>query len=133
MKMISSPLLFFATLIFLSACASPEPVSDRNRDLTQGNVQMNLRVGETAKSDVLETFGAPNVTTRDGDGREVWTYQRQARVQQSSSRSSGWTVIFAGGSASASGFESTSRMMTLIIYFDENDQVVDFRSRESNF
>jgi len=120
--------------ILLIGCVNaPTPVSDRNSDLTQGNVQMNLIVGQTRKSDVLEKFGSPNITTRDGAGREVWTYQRQAQVAQSSSKSGYWTVILAGQSSSAAGFESSSRMITLIIKFDEKDVVADFRSRTSNF
>ena len=120
----------------LTACLTPtppQPVTDRNSVLTQGNVQMNLRVGQTTKTDVLETFGAPNITTRDDAGREVWTYQRQAQVTQSSSQSGYWSLILAGQSGSAEGFESTYRMMTLIIKFDARDRVSDFRSRTANF
>ena len=94
---------------------------------------MNIKVGVTSKAQVLETFGAPNVTTRDGSGREVWTYQRQAQVSQSSSEEGGWTILLAGKSKSASGLESSSRMITLIIKFDANDVVADFNSRASNF
>jgi outer membrane protein assembly factor BamE (lipoprotein component of BamABCDE complex) len=121
-------------LIFLSACGStPKPVSERNSSLTQGNVQMNLVVGKTSKADVLESFGSPNITTRDGSGREVWTYQRAGQATQSSSSSSGWTILLAGASNRAAGFESTSRMITLIIKFNSDDIVVDFKSRTSNF
>lgn len=124
----------FLMSIILGGCISaPQPLSDRNSALTQGSVQMNLIVGQTKKSDVLETFGSPNITTRDGVGREVWSYQRQAQVAQSSSQSGYWTVILAGQSSSASGFESSSRMITLIIKFDDQDIVTDFRSRTSNF
>ena len=105
----------------------------KNSELTQGMVQMNLEVGKTTKADVLETFGAPNITTRDSSGNEVWTYQRQAQVSQSSSSSGFIFVIIAGKSADASGFETSSKMMTLIIKFDGNDVVTDFKSRESNF
>lgn len=120
--------------IFMSACVvPPQPLTDRNSQLTQGNVQMNLIVGETSKVEVLENFGAPNITTRDGAGREVWTYQRSAQVAQSSSQSGYWTIILAGQSNSSSGFETSSRMITLIIKYDKNDIVVDFRSRTSNF
>lgn len=120
--------------LFMTACVTaPPPVSDRNSVLTQGSVQMNLEVGKTTKANVLETFGSPNITTRDGAGREVWTYQRQAQVAQSSSKSGYWTVILAGQSSSAAGFESSSRMITLIIKFDDQDVVTDFRSRTSNF
>ncbi len=94
---------------------------------------MNLVVGKTTKAEVLENFGAPNITTRDGSGREVWTYQRAAQVTQSSSQSSFWTIILGGGSSNATGFESSSQMVTLIIKFDGNDIVADFRSRTSNF
>lgn len=120
--------------IMLVGCVSaPKPLTERNSQLTQGNVQMNLVVGKTTKAEVLENFGSPNITTRDGAGREVWSYQRAAQVAQSSSQSGYWTIILAGQSSSASGFESSSRMITLIIKFDSSDIVTDFRSRTSNF
>ena len=131
MKFIS---IVITSLILISGCVTaPEPLTKKNSELTKGMVQMNLEVGKTTKSDVIETFGSPNITTRDGDGNEVWTYQRQAQINQSSSSSEFIFVIIAGKSSSASGFESSSRMMTLIIKFDNNDIVTDFKSRESNF
>ena len=127
-------LFVFIFSILLTGCVTaPEPLTKKNSELTQGMVQMNLEVGKTTKADVLETFGAPNITTRDSSGNEVWTYQRQAQVSQSSSSSGFIFVIIAGKSAEASGFETSSRMMTLIIKFDGNDIVSDFKSRESNF
>jgi outer membrane protein assembly factor BamE (lipoprotein component of BamABCDE complex) len=119
----------------LSGCMTPTtgPVDQRSNTLTQGNVQMNLVVGQTTKSQVLEVFGAPNITTRDGNGQEVWSYQRHATVSQSTSGSNYWTILLAGGSKSASGFQETQRTMTLIIKFDSKDIVSDFRSRASEF
>lgn len=122
--------------VMLSGCLhtpAQQPLTTKNSELTQGNVQMNLITGKTSKTDVLENFGSPNITTRDGKGREVWTYQRQAQVAQSSKSSGSWTIILAGQSSSAAGFESSSRMITLIIKFDDKDIVTDFRSRTSNF
>ena len=120
--------------VLLTGCVSnPQPVSDRNSQLTQGNVQMNIQVGRTTKADILENFGAPNVTTRDGSGQEVWTYQRSAQAAQSSSKSGYWTILLAGQSGQSSGFESTSRMITLIIKFNSDDVVTDLNSRTSNF
>jgi hypothetical protein len=127
-------ILYVVIFSLLVGCvAPPQPVTTRNSELTQGNVQMNLRVGETTKVDVLENFGAPNVTTRDGTGREVWSYQRQAQVSQSSNQSGYWTILLGGQSSDSSGFETTSRMMTLIIKFGPDDVVADFSSRSSNF
>lgn len=121
--------------IAVSGCmtSDPGPVDQRNSALTQGNVQMNMEVGKTTKAQVLEVFGAPNITTRDAGGAEVWSYQRHATVAQSSSGSNYWTILLAGGSKSASGFSQSSRTMTLIIKFDAKDIVSDFRSRTSDF
>lgn len=119
----------------LSACvqAPPAPVASRNSELTHGNVQMNIEVGKTLQTDILETFGAPNITSIDGSGQEVWTYQRNATVSQSSSSGSYWTIVLAGQNSSAAGFEQTQRTMTLITIFDADGVVSDFRSRSSNF
>ena len=122
------------TLLSLVGCmGSTAPVSDRNSQLTQGNVQLVVKSGVTTKAEILDAFGAPNVTTRDAQGMEVWTYQRSGQASQSASQSGGWTILLAGQSASSSGFESTSRMMTLIIKFNSQDIVYDFNSRSSNF
>lgn len=110
-----------------------QPVDQRNSALTQGNVQLNVKVGQTTKAQVLEVFGAPNITTRDGGGQEVWSYQRHATVSQSSEKGNFWTILLAGGSNKTSGFSQTMRTMTLIIKFDNGDVVSDFRSRTSDF
>ena len=120
----------------ISGCVATEnlePVTTRNSELTHGNVQLNLKVGETDQAEVLEAFGAPNITTIDSQGREVWSYQRAAQASQSASNNNSWTIILAGGGQSAHGFESSSRMITLIIKFNKNKIVSDFRSRSSNF
>ena len=128
------PALLIATA--LGACTAPTPpgpVTTRNSELTHGNVQLKLAVGETTQAEVLDVFGAPNVTTIDGSGQEVWTYQRAATVQQDRSSYNFWTIILAGSDNSATGFERTQRTTTLIIKFDDADTVSDFRSRSSNF
>jgi len=125
---------FALSVALISGCATtPAPVDQRNSILTQGNVQMNLRVGSTTKADVLNTFGSPNITTRDASGEEVWSYQRQATVAQSSSSGGYWSIFLTGESRSAAGFAQSSRMMTLIITFNKSDVVSDFRSRTSDF
>jgi outer membrane protein assembly factor BamE (lipoprotein component of BamABCDE complex) len=121
-------------IIFLTGCmTTPQPLTERNSKLTQGNVQMSIKVGTTTKAEIIENFGSPNITTRDGSGKEVWTYQRSAQVAQSSSKAGYWTILLAGQSGNSSGFESSSRMITLIIKFNNKDVVADFKSRTSNF
>ncbi|WP_240320786.1 hypothetical protein [Sphingomonas crusticola] len=129
------------------------PLSAKHKDdadnapnmLTHGMAQMTLHVGTTTQEDVITTFGAPNITTLDAQGQEVWIYDRQATV--TSSGSSGFSIgmlIGAGGSGVAGGgglgfgkskshSSETQRTMTLIIKFGPDKKVVDFRSRSSSF
>lgn len=134
MKLLIST-IFFSSLVFvnLTGCKTGQPVTNQNNQLTHGNVQLNLKVGQTTQADVLEVFGAPNITTIDGSGREVWTYQRHATVSQTQSSSGYWNILLVGGRNSSSGFEQSSRTITLIIKFNDNKVVDDFKSRASNF
>ncbi len=125
--------LFLLTLsLIIVGCAQHQPLSIKNSNLTQGNVQMNLEVDKTTKSEVIEKFGSPNVTTRNSSGEEVWTYQRAGQVGQGQSEKGFFSVLLLGGS-STSTVETSSRMITLIITFDSDDVVRDFKSRTSNF
>lgn len=123
-------------LCLLSACESTKPNSippTTTNPLTHGNVQLTLKKGITTQTEVLEKFGAPNITTIDASGQEVWTYQRQASVANAGSNSAGIWLIFVSSSKSESGFEQSSRTMTLIIKFDSQKVVSDFHSFSSSF
>ena len=131
-----SALLGVLVVLAVTGCVASQPsqpVTIRNSDLTHGNVQMNLRLGETTQADVLDIFGAPNIATIDSSGREVWSWQKSATVTQSSTTRDYFTVVLFGGSRNASGFEQTQRTMTLIVKFDEHKVVAEFSSRSSEF
>ena len=130
-------LLIGLTLVvpLVSGCAATptEPAKTTTNQYTHGNVQLNLVKGQTTQADVLEIFGAPNVATVDGEGREVWTYQKNAKIAKSTTSDSYGTIILAGAQKTSTRFECSSRTMTLIIKFDSNKKVVDFSSRTSSF
>lgn len=124
----------------LSGCISAtgpkrESPSEVNR-LTTGQVQLTLKKNETTQTDVVTTFGAPNLVTLNADGDEVWTYQRHATVTSATRSSAYGTVILFGASSSSAGLEQASRTMTLIIKFKDiqgTKRVSDFQSRSSSF
>lgn len=123
---------------------SKEPKDEPNM-LTHGMAQMTLHVGTTTQTEVVETFGAPNITTLDAQGQEVWVYDRQATV--TSSGSSGFSIgmLVGGGGGGAGGgaglgfgsskskSSQSQRTMTLIIKFGPDKRVSDFKSRSSSF
>ena len=123
--------LVLMALVVVLGCKTASENTQRplNSEMTQGNVQMHLVKGATSKAQVLEVFGGPNITTRDANGWEIWTYERSAR--EAKSNSAFFNVFIAG--SSSSGFEESSRNMILIIKFDDQDIVYDFSSRYASF
>lgn len=122
--------------IGLVACATNPQIQTADNTpnpYTHGNVQLTLKKGVTDQADVLNTFGPPNVATIDASGNEVWTYQKNATVAKSTDSNVYGTIIILGGSKSTSGFEQSSRTMTLIIKFDKSRKVIDFKSMSTSF
>jgi hypothetical protein len=126
--------LFFVVIV--SGCVA-NPVGQKqdamNSPFTHGNVQLNLKKGVTTQAEVLNIFGPPNVATIDADNNEIWTYQKNATITTSTESDSYGTLILFGGSASTTGFEKSSKTMTLIIKFDQTKKVVDFKSMTTSF
>lgn len=132
-------------IIIISGCVNNEirsPTSpfqgnvetqETSNRLTHGQVQLTLKKGITTQNEVLETFGAPNIITTDSTGLEVWTYQKHAVVEKSESSNVYGTIILFGAGSKAMGFENSARTMTLIIKFDENKKVIDFKSMSTSF
>ena len=138
--------------LFAAALTLASPVGaalakdgDAPNTLTHGMVQMSLRIGVTTQGEIVEKFGAPNITTIDGSGQEMWVYDRHATV--SYDKSSGFSIgmLLGGGGGGIGGggglgfgsrksqTSQSSRTMTLIIKFDANHVVSDFKSRSSSF
>lgn len=127
-----------------AAVAKDTPTSDTNT-LTHGMVQLTLRVGQTTQMDVLNAFGAPNITTVDAAMQEVWVYDRHATVTTDSSGGFSIGLGLGGGGGGVGGVgglgfgkkksksETSQRTMMLVIKFDEAKVVSDFRSRSSSF
>ena len=137
--------LAVSALIALTSVAQFAVAKDAANSLTHGMVQMTLRVGQTSQAEVIEAFGAPNITTMDAAGDEMWVYDRHATVttDKSGGFSIGLGILGGDGGVGAGGglgfgkkkskSTSSSRTMTLVIKFNSAKIVSDFRSRSSSF
>ena len=123
-------------VLLLSGCATTQSTDLSNTKpspFTHGNVQLTIKKGVTTQTELLENFGPPNIATIDSSGNEVWTYQKHATVSKSTESNAYGTVILFGASGGTSGFEQSSRTMTLIIEFDKMKKVSDFKSMTTSF
>jgi hypothetical protein len=87
-------------------------------NLTSGMINLKVTKGVTNQAEILEVFGPPDQTTHKSD-MQVWTYDKISYTVRSDAGSLGFY--------SASGTRSQSVSTLLILYFDSNDTVVDYR------
>jgi hypothetical protein len=150
--------IFFALIIISSSCVKAKapmlPHSNQQKsNLTSGMVKKYVKVGTATQNEILKVFGAPNIITRDRNGNEVWTYDKQSMA--SSSEIAAWNAggkgaAMAGGLAgdavvggggvlggsagkSSSAGQVSSTTFTLMVSFDENEKVIDYRMRATQF
>lgn len=111
---------------------------------TLGVVQKELRPG-LSQADVAERLGAPNILTRDGEGREAWVYDK---VSSEFEASSGGVGIAGGGMGAGSTFagllginaakrsekaRSSQRTLTVVVRFSAAGTVETFTWHDSRF
>ena len=145
--------LAMAAIISLTGCMSAHQHYEQThgaheRKMTVGVVQKEIRKGMPA-ADVAEVLGSPNIVTTDGEGREVWVYDKISTDVSYSKDSGGATGVLLIGGASggtaggglgygyynrSAGAESrTQRTLTVVIKFDEENKVRDFAYHSSRF
>ena len=140
MKQIVTTSILFLTS--LSACATGPALdqvhSVRERQLTLGLVQRDIRKGQTA-SEVASILGSPNIVSRDDGQRETWIYDKVSTEQSYSNNTqsiggivgagavAGTVPILGGigGSAQqAQGLSATTqKTLTVVIRFDGSSHV----------
>ena len=120
----------------------------QERQMTVGIVQKEIREGMSA-AEVAETLGSPNIVATDGEGCEVWVYDKISTDVTYSNDTGGIGAVLLIGSASggtaggglgsgsysrSSGAQSrTQRTFTVVIKFDEHQKVRDFAYHASRF
>jgi hypothetical protein len=136
--------LLLPPLAIFTACSAShhasEVRSDEGERVTVGTVQKEIVIGMSG-AEVASVLGSPNIVSTDEDRNEVWIYDKISS-DVTYSRSSGTVVglLFgsggggAGVGSSSSGASSASqRTLTVIVKFDEHEQVKDFSYHSSRF
>lgn len=120
-----------AGMILVSGCASSYGTKQgeaKESALTAGMTKKFIYPNKTTQTEVLEIFGPPDLVTRK-EGRDVWTYDK---ISQDVSSSGGFVTIFIAGYSKSSS-HSRNKSTMLIIYFDKNEVVEDYKLSVSKF
>jgi outer membrane protein assembly factor BamE (lipoprotein component of BamABCDE complex) len=114
-------------LMALGACQSSsskqaDETPEQKSALSPGGVKLYLQKGKTSQAEVVQAFGTPDLVTHKDD-QEIWTYDKTSYEYEKRSDYGTLILIGAGGDK----VRSTSRSTLLIVYFDKNDVVTDYR------
>lgn len=143
-KLVCVVALIFATITGCTASTSWQEPPPREHAVVQhdplsyGAVTAKVQKGVTTQEEIIRYFGAPNITTMNKDGREVWMYDRVSTASQSDgwSEARRFSTFFGLDSLSAKqggSRASTTRTLTFIITFDESKRVTDYSARATQF
>jgi len=135
-KLLIKALVLSAGLLSLTACVSNQS-NDNSKNLTVGLVQKEISKGISSIK-VIEALGSPNIVKKSPQTEgEVWVYDK---ISYSSNESNlGINIGAAGGDVAGligggtKNSESSSKSLTVIIKFDQNDAVKDVSYFRSSF
>jgi hypothetical protein len=111
---------------------------------TLGVVQRELRQG-LSQTDVAERLGAPNILTRDAEGREAWVYDKVSSEIEASSGNVGVGGFGSGAGSTFAGLlginaskrsdkaKSSQRTLTVVVRFSAAGTVESFTWHDSRF
>jgi hypothetical protein len=111
---------------------------------TLGAVQKELRPGRS-QAEVAERLGAPNILTRDADGREAWVYDKVSSEIEASSGSVGvgglgsgtgntlFGLLGVGAGRRTERARSSQRTLTVVVRFSSAGTVESFSWHDSRF
>ena len=122
--------LLIMNLFWLGAGCSKSNTSPlpTESNLTAGMAKKSIVKGSTTQAEVMEIFGPPDLLTHKDD-MQIWTYDKIRYDIESSGNY--FNVLIYGRSSNRARSSSTSTM--LIIYFDNNDIVKDYRMNVTRF
>ena len=117
--------LSISTLLLLASCATETEKNTKN-PFDALTLKENLVEGKTTQTQMLQTFGAPDMVTETNSKEDVWTYSQVKHESSGGTVGAGLLgfVPVAGGIladtwGSVRKDESSSKSVTLMVYFDK--------------
>lgn len=125
-------LLILVSFLFMS-CSSPQTYDTQKSNLSVGTIKKGIVENKTTQTEILEMFGSPNLITTGSDGSEVWSYNKSSYDGAANSKSSGLWVLLASSSNSSVVSTSSTSSLDLIIKFNKNQTVKEYKVISSKY
>lgn len=106
---------------------------EQKSNLTVGMIKKKVIRGKTTQNEVMTLFGAPNIITTNTRGNEVWNYNKSSYQAGTARKKMGWDLLLLGSSKSSALSNTSTASMDLIITFNPNGIVEDYKIISSTF
>lgn len=134
---------FFITMLaltFITSCASKKKDNSKN-PFNALTLKETLIKGKTPQSQVLHTFGAPNIVSMDSSGQDVWAYQKESSEWNGSDASAGigayigtaFGAVMPDISGGVSNEKKTSKGMTVTMWFNKKKILQRYEMTSTHF
>lgn len=126
----------FLLIIFISLFGCSSTSTPQKSNLTFGMAKSKIIEGKTSQAEILNIFGAPNLTTRNSDKKEVWNYNKMSFDSGEYKKENSLGGLFSPllfSSKSSVVSTSTSSSFDLIIVFNQNDIVESYKTISASY
>ena len=122
-----------------------KPTNTKSQSLSYGMVTSKVKKGITTQQEILDLFGAPNITTITSEGEESWVYEYTSTSSDTKvseiSKAKQFDLFFGLGlhrnkiedEKKRITIERSIRTLTVIIKFNPKKTVLDYSARASYF
>lgn len=124
---------FIAISCLLVSCSSPQTYDTQKSNLSVGTIKKGIIEDKTTQTEILEMFGSPNLITTSSDNLEVWSYNKSSYDGAASSKNSGLWVLLASSSSSSVVSTTSTSSLDLIIKFNKNQTVKEYKVISSKY
>ncbi|WP_432204412.1 hypothetical protein ACQ9ZF_04975 [Cetobacterium somerae] len=125
-------LLILTSFLFVS-CSSPQTYDTQKSNLSVGTIKKGIVENKTTQTEVIEMFGSPNLITTSSEGTEVWSYNKSSYDSAANSKNSGFWLLLASSSSSSVVSSAATASLDLIIKFNKNQTVKEYKVISSKY
>lgn len=125
-------LLLSISFLFIS-CSAPQTYDTQKSNLSVGTIKKGIIENKTTQTEIIEMFGSPNLITTSSEGTEVWSYNKSSYDGSASSKNSGLWLLLASSSSSSVVSTSSTASLDLIIKFNKNQTVKEYKVISSKY
>lgn len=112
-------------IAFLAVSCASNDKKDEKNPFDALTLKEALKEGTTSQTDIVKTFGAPDITTEDSSKNDVWIYSKHTNESERNGYVAGaaaflpgmWSLV--GGAIDGDKSESSSKTVTLTLSFDK--------------